>query len=93
MQSGSGQGKAPWYVRWRFGLSPVIVGVLILVFVILTGDRYAWTLWLAVPILMIGLGYIFIIAAIESFWSIEQHIQDIKDGPENEESHERPPQR
>ncbi len=64
-----------WYVRWRWGLVPAVFGVVILLFVIVTGFSHVWTLWIAVPLLMIGLGYLFVVNAIESLWAIERRVQ------------------
>ena len=92
MQSEKPAPKSRWYVRLRWGLSPLVIGVLLLCFVIFTGEAYAWTLWIAVPFIMIGLGYIFVVSAVESIWSIERHIQEIKEEEEKPDSLEHRPE-
>ncbi len=58
-----------FYGKWA--LSPTIIGVAILTFEVVTGAKYApWLLWFAIPLLMIGLGYIFIINAIAAIISV-----------------------
>jgi amino acid transporter len=75
--------KKKWVFYGRWALIPTIIGVLILTFVIFTGERYAWTLWIALPLLMIGLGYIFVINAIASLIAIG------KSGDESESEEEK----
>jgi len=62
--------KKKWVFYGKWALSPTIVGIGVLIFVILTGEKYAWTLWIGLPMLMVGLGYIFIINAIAAVISI-----------------------
>ncbi len=52
----------------RFGLVPAVFGALIVAFVVATQGAYAWLLWIAVPLLMIGLGYLYIISALPIFF-------------------------
>jgi len=75
------QVKKKWVFYGRQGLVPTIMGISILVFVIVTGERYAWTMWIAVPMMMGGLGYIFIVNAIASFIAISHS----GDPPESDE--------
>lgn len=71
MQSSKTKTKKKWVFYGRWALIPTIVGILIVAFVIVTGGKYAtWTLWIAIPLLMIGLGYIFIINAIASLIAV-----------------------
>jgi len=71
MQSAKSKTKKKWVFYGRWALVPAIIGILIVAFVIVTGGKYAtWTLWIAVPLLMIGLGYIFIINAIASLIAV-----------------------
>ncbi len=45
-----------------------LIGVLIVIFVAVTGGEYgAWLLWIAVPLLMISLGYFYLVNAIKYF--------------------------
>jgi len=63
-QMPSGQTEAPrrWYSRGRWAYVFVIIGVLITILVASTGGTYgAWMMWIAVPLLMVGLGYLFLI--------------------------------
>jgi len=60
----SGQAEAPrrWYARGRWAYVFVIIGVLIIILVASTWGTYgAWMMWIAVPLLMVGLGYLFLI--------------------------------
>jgi len=57
-----------WYVRDRWGLVPTITGILIVAFVAATRGEYAaWLLWIAIPMLMIGLGYFVVVNAVRYF--------------------------
>ncbi len=63
--------KKKWVFYGKWALSPTIVGAAILTFEVVTGAKYApWLLWFAVPLLMIGLGYIFIINAIAAIITV-----------------------
>ena len=47
---------------------PAITGMLIVAFVIVTRGEYgAWLLWIAIPMLMLGLGYFFVANAVKYF--------------------------
>ena len=73
MQSAEPKTKKEWVFYGRWALVPTIIGIAILAFVIVTEGKYAtWTMWIAVPLLMIGLGYIFIINAIASLVAIDR---------------------
>jgi len=93
MTQGEPERKSRWYVRWRFGLVPLVFGILIIVIVVMTGDRFAWLLWIGVPLLMVGLGYLFIASTFESLWVFEKRIHEEKEKLEKEKSLERPPER
>lgn len=69
----------------------MVFGILILVFVILSGERFSWLLWIGLPLLMIGLGYLFIVNTFESLWVYEMRVQDEKEKLEKERSLEHPP--
>lgn len=70
MQLGPSNAEPRWYVRNRWGLVPTITGILIVSFVAATRGEYgAWLLWIAIPMLMIGLGYFFVINAVRYFIS------------------------
>jgi nicotinamide riboside transporter PnuC len=65
--------KKEWVFYGRWALIPAVVGISIVAFVIVTEGAYAtWTLWIAIPMIMIGLGYIFIVNAIASLISVGQ---------------------
>lgn len=68
MQSGRSESAKKWIVKVRFGLVPAIVGGVIVAFVAATQGAYApWLLWMAVPLVMIGLGYIYLVYALQIF--------------------------
>jgi len=74
--------KKGWVLHGRWALIPTVIGIVIVAFVMVTNAEYAtWTLWIAVPLLMIGLGYLFIINAIASLISIG-HSEDEAEGEE-----------
>ncbi len=91
MIQGKPERKSRWYVRWRFGLVPLVFGIVILIVVVITGDRLSWMLWIALPLLMIGLGYLFLVNIFESMWVFEKRIQEEKEKLEKDHSLERPP--
>lgn len=63
----------------------VAVGVVLIVFVAASGGEYgAWTMWIALPLLMIGLGYIFVINAIPVFLSYSSDDEAQKNAPERD---------
>jgi amino acid transporter len=93
MARGEPERKSRWFVRWRFGLVPLVFGILIIVIVVMTGERFSWMLWIAVPFLMIGLGYLFIVSTFESMWVFEKRIHEEKEKLEKDRSLERPPGR
>ncbi len=68
MQSDQQHSSPSWYVRDRWGLVPTVTGVLIVSFVLMTGGEHGvWALWLAIPLLIIGLGYFVVVNAIRYF--------------------------
>lgn len=68
MQSDQHEAEPSWYVRDRWGLVPTVTGVLIVSYVIATGGEHgAWALWIAIPLLMIGLGYFVVVNAVRYF--------------------------
>ena len=76
MQSENPEAKKKWYSRGRWAIVFSLIGVLIIVFVAATGGEYgAWTMWIAVPLLMLGLGYLFVINAIPVFLSYDAAVQ------------------
>lgn len=57
-----------WYSAGRWALVFAAVGILIIAFIIATGAEYAtWLLWIAIPLMMISLGYFFVVNAIKYF--------------------------
>ena len=57
-----------WYSGGLWALVFAAVGILIIAFMIATGAKYAtWLLWIAIPLLMISLGYFFVVNAIKYF--------------------------
>lgn len=62
--------RKPWFPRkWHTGdvcaLAFLLIGLFIVLFVAATDGQYAtWTLWFAVPMIMLSLGYLFIVSAL-----------------------------
>lgn len=57
-----------WYGHGRWALVLALIGAAILSFVIVTrGTVGAWMLWIAVPFLMISLGYFYVVNALPVF--------------------------
>jgi len=63
----------PWFSRkWHTGdvcaLAALLLGLGIVLFVAATGGTCAvWTLWIAVPLLMFSLAYLFLVSALPIF--------------------------
>lgn len=80
MQSDKPEAKRKWNVRGRRAFIPAIAGILIVSFVAATGGTYgAWMLWIAVPLLMISLGYIYLINALAGIIAIDAHNQQLRE--------------
>lgn len=76
MRSGKSEATRKWIAHVRFALVPAIVGGLIVAFVAVTGGEYgAWLLWIAVPLLMISLGYFYLVSALPVLLGKEIHNQ------------------
>ena len=76
MQSSNVETGKRWYSRGRLAIVLALVGVLIISFVALTGGEYGvWTLWIAIPLLMASLGYLFLANAIPVFLSYDADLQ------------------
>ena len=85
MQSVKTKGPEKWHVRGRWAIVLVVIGALIIAFVIATnGEQGAWMLWIALPSLMIGLGYLFLVNAIPVFFA------PFEDQPSEKEPREKP---
>jgi hypothetical protein len=85
MQSDKPEAKRKWEVRGRGAFIPAIAGILIVSFVAATEGAYgAWMLWIAVPMLMISLGYIYLINALAGITAIDTHNELLR---EQEEMH------
>lgn len=68
MHSNQPEATRKWYAHGRWALILALVGAAILSFVVLTGGTYgAWMLWIAVPFLMISLGYFYVANALPIF--------------------------
>lgn len=69
--------KRNWYSRGRWALILVSVGVLMVAFVAATrGEHAAWILWIAVPLLMFSLGYLYIVNAVATVWGVSANRQE-----------------
>jgi hypothetical protein len=83
MQGGQFPSNAIGQARGAF--IPAIAGILIVSFVAATEGAYgAWMLWIAVPMLMISLGYIYLINALAGITAIDTHNELLR---EQEEMH------
>jgi len=68
MQSDQSESTRKWYAQGRWALVLALIGILIVFFVAATRGEYgAWLLWIAVPSLMISLGYFYLVNAIKYF--------------------------
>jgi len=68
MKSDEVSKEPKWYDKHRWAISAAIVGMLMVSIVIATGGEHgAWTLWIAIPLLMFSLGYLFLVNAIPVF--------------------------
>lgn len=85
MQSDKPEAKRKWNVRGRWAFITAVAGIVIVSFVAATRGTYgAWMLWIAVPLLMISLGYIYVIYALAGITAIDAHNQLLR---EQEEEH------
>lgn len=82
----------PWLPkRWRtddlYAMAFLLLGLLIVLFVVATDLKYAtWTLWIAVPMIMFSLAYIFLVSALPIFLGPRSG-SDAKEGEAGEDSH------
>lgn len=68
MSSGATSPTRLWLAKNRWPVLLAVIGVVIIAFVVATrGEQATWLLWIAVPLLMISLGYLFLINAIPVF--------------------------
>ena len=68
MQSGQHEVMRGWFAHGRWALVLAFVGGAILSFVVVTRGTYgAWMMWIAVPFLMISLGYFYVVNALPVF--------------------------
>lgn len=68
MRSNKSEAIRKRIVHERFALVPAVVGGIIVTFVAATRGGYgAWILWIAVPLLMISLGYFYMVHALPVF--------------------------
>jgi|GEM_PF-1700393 len=74
--------KRPWVFYGRWALIPTAIGIGILTFVIVAGDAFAWTLWIGLPLIMVGLGYIFVINTIAALIAIGRSDEEEERGEE-----------
>ena len=79
MNSNSRKAKKKWYANGRWAFVLALIGILMLAFVILTqGNRAAWIMWIALPLLMVSLGYLFLVNAVKAVWGGDDHEQERK---------------
>jgi len=68
MRPGEAWFSRRWYTGDVCALAVLLLGLMIVLFVAVTGGEYAvWTLWVAVPMLMFSLGYLFLVSALPIF--------------------------
>jgi len=66
---GQSEATGKWYSRGRWAWVFALIGILIVAFVAATrGEHGAWMLWMAIPLLMISLGYFYLVNALAFFW-------------------------
>ena len=66
----------------------LLLGLAIVLSLVATGlDYAAWTLWIAVPMIMFSLAYLFIVSALPIFLGPRSG-DDPKEGETTEEDHE-----
>jgi fatty-acid desaturase len=83
MQSDQLEATRKWYAQGRWALVLALIGVVIVCFVVATRGEYgAWMLWIAVPLLMISLGYFYIVNAIPVFLGAGEHHQSEREQEE-----------
>lgn len=57
-----------WYVEDIHALAFLLLGLAVVLFVAVTGGEYfTWTLWIAVPMIMLSLAYLFLVSALPIF--------------------------
>lgn len=57
-----------WYAEDVYALAFLLLGLAIVLFVAITeGEYLTWTLWIAVPMIMLSLAYLFLVSALPIF--------------------------
>jgi hypothetical protein len=75
--------RKKWYSNGRWAWAFGIAGIAIVAFVAATEGRYySWLLWLAIPYLMISLGYAFLVHAVPVFLRFNEDGQSEEESPE-----------
>lgn len=68
MRSGKPWLPKKWHKGDLYALAFLLLGLVMVLSVAATGLRYAtWTLWIAVPMIMFSLAYIFLVSALPIF--------------------------
>ena len=68
MRSGKPWLPKKWHKGDLYALAFLLLGLVIVLSVAATGLKYAtWTLWIAVPMMMFSLAYLFIVSALPIF--------------------------
>jgi len=81
MQSDGSSTARKWYSNGRWALALAVVGILMIAIVAVTrGEHGAWTLWFAIPMLMISLGYFFVVNAVAFYWGKGAYHRDEPNG-------------
>lgn len=87
MRSGRSLLPKKWHTEDIYAMAFLLAGLAIVLFVAATGLKYAtWTLWIAVPMIMFSLAYIFLVSALPIF--LGPRSGDNKDDETVEENHE-----
>lgn len=68
---------------WAMGL--LLVGLVIVLFVAVTEGEYGvWTLWIAIPLLMFSLAYLFLVNAVPIFLRKAEDDEPEQEQPEGQ---------
>ena len=88
MRSGTPWFPKKWHKGDIYAMASLLMGLAIVLFLAATGLEYAtWTLWIAVPMIMFSLAYIFLVSALPIFLGPRSG-GDPKEGETTEEDHE-----
>lgn len=88
MRSGKPWFPKKWYTGDLCALAFLLLGLAMVLSLVATGLKYAtWTLWIAVPMIMFSLAYLFIVSALPIFLG-PRSSGEPGEGETTEEDHE-----